>query len=251
MIRFFREGAAAGQQLLYVADKAETELADDLDPLPSRDAMLGTGQLKLLPLAKLYGPVDDFTADEQIAMFKELTAAAGRAGFECLRVAAEATSLVLSVDGERAAHRFVGYEVGIDRVMASEPMLSMCGYDRRLVSARAASALCFVHPLRHGARGGQGCGVFADEDGSWSVTGEIDLVSRDSFETALSALPGDRDITLRLEGLTFIDVAGVRALAELSSRLAPRRLILHDPPTPLRRILRLWWQDLPGLEVAD
>lgn len=254
MIRFFREGAVAGQRLLYVADKAETELADDLAPLSSRDAMLGSGQLKLLPLAKLYGSVDDFTADEQIAMFKELTATAVRAGFGCLRVAAEATSLFVGVDAEHAARRFVGYEVGIDRVMATEPMLSMCGYDRRLVSAAAASALCLVHPLRHGARIGSACGVFAEEDGSWSVTGEIDLVSRDSFETALSVLselPGDRDITLRLEGLTFIDVAGVRALAELSARLAPRRLILHDPPTPLRRILRLWWQDLPGLEVAD
>lgn len=237
--------------MLYVADKPETELADDLASLPSRDALLGSGQLKLLPLAKLYGAMDAFVAEEQISTFSELTKAAVRDGFPCLRLAAEATSLVVGMDAERAAGRFVGYEVGVDRLMAAEPMLSMCGYDRRTVSPTAASALCFVHPLRYGTRCGTDSGFYADEDGGWRLVGEVDLLSRAAFETALSTLPTGRDITLRLDGLKFIDVAGVRALAELSTRLAPGRLILHDPPTPLRRILRLWWEDLPGLEVSD
>lgn len=237
--------------MLYVADKAEPELAEDLDSLPSRDAMLSSGQLKLLPLAKLYGSVEAFVAEEQITTFNELATAAVRADFPCLRLAAEATSLVVGADAEDAVRRFVGYEMGVDRLMAVEPMLSMCGYDRRLVSETAASALCFVHPLRHGAGVGMDSGLYAEQDGSWRLAGEVDLVSRAAFETALATLPGGRAITLRLEGLTFIDVAGVRALAELSTRLAPGRLILHDPPPPLRRILRLWWEDLPGLKVVD
>ena len=71
------------------------------------------------------------------------------------------------------------------------------------------------------------------------IDGEIDLSAREPFGRALAALPGG-DVHLHLGGLRFIDAAGARALLTCAGRLAPGgRLLLHDPPYVLTRIIEL------------
>lgn len=55
---------------------------------------------------------------------------------------------------------------------------------------------------------------------------------------------------LQLGELDFIDVVGTRALISLAERLAPsHRLVLHEPPAVLRRIIELAWRDPPDIEL--
>ncbi|WP_232213028.1 MEDS domain-containing protein [Saccharomonospora saliphila] len=55
LVPFFGEGVARHERLLYVADKSESELAEDLAGLSLRDDLLSSGQLVLLPSAPVRG----------------------------------------------------------------------------------------------------------------------------------------------------------------------------------------------------
>ena len=80
------------------------------------------------------------------------------------------------------------------------------------------------------------------------LAGEVDLTNCDQLRRALAALPAD-DITavhLDVSGLCFIDVAGTRELIALMQSHPRLRLILHNPPASLRRIIALLW---PGAAI--
>lgn len=84
-----------------------------------------------------------------------------------------------------------------------------------------------------------------------SVTGEVDVLTRDAFAAALDALlPRGGDIHLHLRRLAFIDIGGAAVIATRALCLPPdRHVVLHDPPPELRRLIGLMWSDLPGIEL--
>lgn len=105
-------------------------------------------------------------------------------------------------------------------------------------AARAADALR-VHPL-------------AGRPG-WQAVGEIGLLTRPAWERMLHELVRSEEATchLDLSGVTFVDVAGVSALAVAAQSLREgRRVMIEQPPAVLRRVLDTFWPDLPALEVV-
>ena len=110
--------------------------------------------------------------------------------------------------------------------------------------------LHFVHPTRRGDGVPRGA-LHAAGDGRWRLGGEVDLTTAEALEVALSALPVGQELHLDLAELAFIDVRGTRTLVAAAARLAPEhRLVLHDPPAGLQRILEVCWPDAAGLEVV-
>jgi anti-anti-sigma regulatory factor len=84
------------------------------------------------------------------------------------------------------------------------------------------------------------------------LVGEVDLASWDVLETALQRLPAGGDVHLELGQLDFIDAHGASILARTAQRLEPeRRLVLHDPPPLLQRLLGLLWQDVPMIQMGN
>ena len=84
------------------------------------------------------------------------------------------------------------------------------------------------------------------------LTGEIDLATIDVLATALSghAAAGD-DLHLELGQLRFIDVTATRMLVDAARRLdPPARVVLHDPPRVLRRMLDLVWPHDRAIAIA-
>ncbi|MFB8282332.1 STAS domain-containing protein [Nocardia colli] len=80
--------------------------------------------------------------------------------------------------------------------------------------------------------------------------GQVDLATHDAWETALAELPVAPDIHLELSELTFIDTHGTLILVEATNQAAKgRRVVLHNPPVTLVRILELFWPSLPTIEV--
>lgn len=243
--RFLAEGAAGNDQLLYVADKSASALIDDLAELPGRDAMLESGQLQVLPLFDCYPVMDDdaMAGGMQTEAYRTRAQAAADAGFRALRLAADASGLA-STPG--MAHRFAAYELLVDSMIAHSPMTALCGYGTQRVGPAAARMLSFVHPSCNRGDHRPRASLHADEDGHWRLTGELDVAGLENLELALSAVPVEREVHLRGDALEFIDLAGVRALISLARRLRPdNRLIVHQPPHVLSRLLELGWPELP------
>lgn len=78
------------------------------------------------------------------------------------------------------------------------------------------------------------------------LAGDVDMSNRDQLHSALAALPDTATVHLELSGLRFIDVAGTRELIALVQCEPHPHLVLHDPPSALRRIIALLW---PGNDV--
>ncbi|MEU0009257.1 STAS domain-containing protein [Streptomyces sp. NPDC006314] len=111
--------------------------------------------------------------------------------------------------------------------------------DALTASPARSTGVLRVHPL-------------ADRPG-WQAAGEISLVTRPAWEQTLHqlALSDEEACHLELSAVTFIDVAGVSALAAAAQGLAEgRRIVLEEPPAALRRVLDLFWPDLPAVEVV-
>ncbi|MFI8308788.1 STAS domain-containing protein [Streptomyces sp. NPDC085927] len=92
----------------------------------------------------------------------------------------------------------------------------------------------------------------ADRPG-WQAAGEINLITRPAWEQTLHqlALSDEEAYHLELSAITFVDVAGASALAVASQDLPEgRRIVLEKPPAALRRVLDMFWPDLPSIEVV-
>jgi ABC-type transporter Mla MlaB component len=168
--------------------------------------------------------------------------AAADAGYRTLRLAADASELVSTID---RARRFAAYELLVDSMIAQSPITALCGYGAQRVAPASAKVLSFVHPTCNHGDHRPSASLHADAGGRWRLTGELDIAVVDELELALAAIGADHDVELTLDGCQFIDVAGARALISLARRLEPDyRLIVHEPPNVLRRLLELGWPEL-------
>jgi anti-anti-sigma regulatory factor len=75
------------------------------------------------------------------------------------------------------------------------------------------------------------------------LEGEADLTGQHRLREALAALPPAAEIHLDLAGLDFTDIAATRQLIALTQQPLHSRLILHDPPPALLRLIRLLWPE--------
>ncbi|MFF8726271.1 STAS domain-containing protein [Streptomyces sp. NPDC015171] len=92
----------------------------------------------------------------------------------------------------------------------------------------------------------------ADRPG-WEAVGEISLITRPAWEQLmhLLVLSDEEACHLELSAVTFVDVAGVSALAVAALGLPEgRRVTVEQPPAALRRVLAMFWPDLPAVEVV-
>ena len=78
------------------------------------------------------------------------------------------------------------------------------------------------------------------------IVGEVDINNYDQFRRALAPVFASGIIAVHLDvsGLRFIDVAGARELIALMKSHPHLRLILHNPPESLRRIVTEVWPDV-------
>ncbi len=103
-----------------------------------------------------------------------------------------------------------------------------------------------------GSTGALRVSPLADRPG-WQAAGEISLITRPAWEQTLHqfAMSDEEVFHLELSAVTFVDVAGVSALAVTAQGLPKgRRIVLEEPPAALRRVLDMFWPDLPTLEVV-
>lgn len=82
-----------------------------------------------------------------------------------------------------------------------------------------------------------------------TVTGELDLATREQFERALAQAAGAQgDTLLELRGVPFMDTHSVTAVVHCADRLHREggRLVVGHPPPSLLRIVELLWANQDG-----
>ncbi|MET9466439.1 STAS domain-containing protein [Streptomyces sp. NPDC006544] len=86
------------------------------------------------------------------------------------------------------------------------------------------------------------------------LSGSCDLDTRESLSAVLGILAGvpGAVVHLDLSAVAFLDPAAVAALVQASAALngQGRRLLLHDPPYSLRKVVEMFPDECAALEVA-
>lgn len=86
------------------------------------------------------------------------------------------------------------------------------------------------------------------------LSGSCDLDTRQSLSAALGVVTGIPGpvVHLDLSTVAFLDTAAVAALVQAADALngQGRRLLLHDPPYSLRKVVEMFPDECAALEVA-
>jgi len=251
LVAFLDEGLAGDEQLLYYAPREQSEMLDDVAGLAQSSGLLESGRLRIVPVTRR---TSDFTRLETARMMQGLrdrVADALSRGFHGLRMASEVTPTFTSAEDSAAQLRL---ECVVDQITARLPLVALCAVDGSSVVGPPEQALFAMHHLRGGLAGVDAPWLSAIDDDTWLLRGQVDLVNRHGFATALAALPSAMSGTalhLWVDQLEFIDVAGLRALVGLAHSMSDHgRVVLHSPPSWLSKMIRLAFGDVRGLELV-
>lgn len=223
----FTEGAARGEQLVYIGDRDHGDLQDDLAGLDGRDAMLESGRLRIHSIAELYQSTGAFDPQVQVETFRAEAHRAVRDGYTGLRVVGDVTDIVTN-PGLHSA--FVDYELALESMYAETPVLGICAIDRGRVGDRWREVSC-LHRIQHVA-GDQPTFALTFADGVVRLFGELDAGSVDELRRLLDAVltTSTGELEVSLQGVDFIDVAATRVLAGAHQTLGcgGRQMVLRD-----------------------
>ncbi|AYV31706.1 hypothetical protein EES41_33720 [Streptomyces sp. ADI95-16] len=123
---------------------------------------------------------------------------------------------------------------------------------RREGAARADAVVRCVSP-GSGAAAMLTAAPLRDRPGA-RLSGDCDLDSRQVLASALgivTRIPGPV-VHLDLSAVVFLDAAAVAALVRASTTFTAqgRRLLIHDPPYSLRKVVEMFPDECAALEVA-
>lgn len=181
---------------------------------------------------------DGFAPDVVCTRVREQAVVARAEGYRSLRVIADMDWLSRA-SGDTAQMR--EYEQKLDRVAAETGASIVCAYRSGGFHDDQIAAVMCVHPqelgrvkLDHGFR------IWNDGADQWRLSGEVDLSSRPAFAAALHTATHSRHtVWLDVGGLRFIDVAGLRAIAERAHTVSGLTLTVQGADHTTRRCWKL------------
>lgn len=209
----------------------------------------------LRPIAAMSAdPHVEFLAERSLepqtmfAIFREQSAIARAEGYDGVRVVADMDWLL---PASPSNEEIIAYEVLLDRVVAELGATVICAYRRSSFEDSAiAGALC-VHPLLFGEHQQPRFSLLARNADGWQLSGEVDLAGSLAFASAFGAT-AQEPCVIDVSSLDFIDVAGMRTIAE-TARSAQVRVQLHGVKGTLRRNWRIagFHEWAPTVEFLD
>ena len=249
LVEFFEAGLAANERLLYIAppDRRQTALAELAEAGLDVDSLVEGRVLRVDDLHEAYLIDGQLRPDVRLAGHALLVGQALRDGYDGLRVCSEIATL-LGSDG--ACDEWCGYEVRADLLISRLPSIVVCACDLRRVRAGALGDLHAVHSLHTGA---PTCHspfrMHAGPQGLF-LSGEIDASSADRVGRWLAeALPDMPEPVVDVEGLEFIDAAGMWALLD-SAHAHPQGLRLIGTSARFRRVWAVCGYDtIPAVQL--
>ncbi len=213
---------------------------------------LRSGQLEFLDLPTLIdrcaAAADGFTAGLYRIQAEELDRALAD-GWPSVAMTQESPRRELADDAEVA--EFARQEGGFDALVARAPLRVLCQLTTAVENEVHVFESLGVHH-RHVLDVGWGVAL---SDGRWRLRGDLDAHVARRFGGALAGALREKatgaDLHIDLTEVGFVDVACAQLLVH-AARAEPecRRIVLHDPPRLLRRLLDVL-QRPTSLEVVD
>lgn len=213
-------------------------------------------QLVIVPMEEERRRERPFDPNDRIAGMNAAIDAALADGFSGLRATGEQwTTRELP-----RTEVLLQYEIEVGELCAARSVSGLCQYDTRFCSAPLLDAVQDLHD--HVVRNAlvsenemlRLVPLSADAHGNaWlRVSGEADLSNCLLLLQALEEDPRGAELHLDVSRLHFVDLRGIAALREVGEVLRAReaKLVLHNPPAILRRILEIVPSCLSDVEIA-
>jgi anti-anti-sigma factor len=250
-VRFLAAGLDRGDRLMWVGDGSADRLRRAEGRLSQVEDLLARGALELVPVTAGYATTGSFTPEEQLAFYDQRTRRARADGYAGFRVVAEVTALAAH---EQHSSGFLRWEHLADDFVASGAGFSaFCAYRRADVPDDVVVDAAAVHPVSS-VPGTPAPFRLWFEGERIAVAGEVDIIGADRFRRLLEATHVDAPVlTLDFSGVTFLDLAGARAVAHVGRAVAARggRLVVSDASRLFRRMWRiLGYDDVAGVSFA-
>lgn len=178
-------------------------------------------------------------------MLREQAALARAEGYQGLRIVADMDWLL---GAHPSLDTVVGFELFLDRHVAELGAAVICAY-RRSSFDTFEGALC-VHPLRAGSQDTPVFTLVSGQQGSWHLSGEIDIAAIPVFAASFGAI-ARQPCVLDVSHLDFIDLVGMRTIAGIAI-WAKTSVILRG----IRPALKCYWslagfdELSPGVQLA-
>jgi anti-anti-sigma factor len=235
LAEFFKAGLAANERLMYVAppDQLQSTLSGLAAAGMELGPLLDSGALHLEDVDDAYLIDGSLRPDVHLAGHALLVGQALREGFDGLRVCSEIVPL-LGSDG--ICDEWCGYEVRADLLISRLPSIVVCACDQRKARPQVMTDLHAVHSLHTGAPACEPPFQLHAGPGGLLLSGEVDASSADRVGRWLTeALPDLPEPVVDVEGLEFIDAAGMWALLD-SAHAHPAGLCLKGTSPRFRRV---------------
>ncbi|MFJ4833770.1 MEDS domain-containing protein [Streptomyces sp. NPDC088747] len=244
-VMYFADRSTPGQVLSWIREAGT-------DPAPA----LNSGQLTVTTADDSYLATGTFDADAMVATLHQEVTDALAAGFTGFRVSGEMGWSLRNLPG---AERLGEYETKATDVFAGHPASAICQYDARRFDAAALDDFDRRHtgtleqqPL-HASASLRLVPSWRNGRQALRVVGDVDYHCAPALAGALQTAAGwPGDITVDMDALEFIDLAGVRALVRAAEQLpAGRRLHVVDLDPMLSEVIHVvGWDEIPALTVT-
>jgi anti-anti-sigma factor len=237
--RFLRDGLDAGQKIAYLAGAPGAQRVIDGEGFPEA---LASGQLQLRDAREMYMPDGAFDPDAMIDRLASEIALAQREGYPGYRVAGD---MEWALDPAVDIQALVDYERRVDVLLHQHGATALCQYDRRCFHSDVLGETCCVHPLMISDGPAEASHELLVEPGperALVLRGQVDHLNTRSLLRSLEAAGARQDqLRLDMRELSFIDVAGLRAVGQTGERLASRggQLTLVSPCRLVERLVPL------------
>lgn len=227
---FVRSGLEAGDRVWYFTDTvpADDVLAELRNVGVDVDTATSGGQLAVQSAEHSYLAELPFEPQRMIDALHRAVDEALADGFGGLRVSGDMAWATRDVPG---AERLLEYEARVGELFATRPAAAICQYDRSRFDRTTLAATVGLHNRQ--LRAAEPPLTIIRSEHSLRLIGAADLAGQAQLRTALGALDDDR-VHLDLRELTFMDVCCLNELLRLRARL-----VLHDPPSVVTRMLNL------------
>lgn len=233
---FLAEGHALGQKTAAFGPRGGSTLA----------ALAGEVDVAADPYYDFLGE-GDLVPQTMFEKFRAQTAIARDEGYSALRVVADMDWLLPIGPRPGAA---IEFELLLDRVAAQLGASVVCAYRRASFDKLTVDGTFCVHPFFSGIDEPPPFSLLDRKGLAWELSGEVDRASLPAFSAAFAAGARSGPV-FDVSGLDFVDVAGLRAVAEIA-RSTGAQLELRGASPSLRRHWQLAGFDsvAPGVVVA-
>lgn len=220
---FVRTGLNEGQRVVarISADRVEDAERHLSLRLPEARLAVRDGSLLVQAAREAYAPAGTFDPDDALAELRDLAARAIADGHAALRVLTEVSDLK---DQPTFLAHWPTFEIRADLLRASGGVVALCAYDARRCRGSTMQLLRSLHPASRGSFPEDASfRIHATSTGGLMLRGEVDLFNAEAVAALGPIAAGDVcEPVLDVSDLRFVDVSGMRALADTLEAMSSR-----------------------------